>query len=230
VSRVEIRERLVSGYFVCAKSVHLYVVVIDAATGEILTTCSKMEWLIKHGEAALRPENRRSNFMLSYKKSQVIYEPLGVIAAIVSWNYRVSSVFFLHDALSDFRIALHNSWSPILAAIFSGNGIVLKCSEHVIWSTTWFVGAISECLKVCGHDSDLVQVVSCYPEQASALTESPDIKHITFIGSETVGRIVAQAATKHLTPVTLELGGKDPAIILPGTNLNQWAPTLMRGV
>ncbi len=65
-------------------------VVIDAATGEILTTCSKMEWLIKYGEAALRPENRHSNFMLSYKKSQVIYEPLGVVAAIVSWNYRVS--------------------------------------------------------------------------------------------------------------------------------------------
>jgi len=132
--------------------------------------------------------------------------------------------------LFDSCTALHNAWSPILAALFSGNGIVLKCSEHVIWSTTWFVGAISECLKICGHDSELVQVVSCYPEQAAALTESPDIKHITFIGSETVGRKVAQAATKHLTPVTLELGGKDPAIILPGTNLDQWAPTLMRGV
>lgn len=74
------------------------VVVIDAATGEILTTCSKMEWLINYGEAALRPENRRSNFMLSYKKSQVIYEPLGVVAGIVSWNYRVSWLFILHGA------------------------------------------------------------------------------------------------------------------------------------
>ena len=63
--------------------------VIDAAMGEILSTCSKMEWLMKHGESALRDETRRSNFMLFYKKSQVIYEPLGVVAAIVSWNYRM---------------------------------------------------------------------------------------------------------------------------------------------
>jgi acyl-CoA reductase-like NAD-dependent aldehyde dehydrogenase len=54
--------------------------------------------------------------------------------------------------------ALHNAWSPILASIFAGNGVVLKCSEHVIWSTSWFVGAIQECLRACGHDSDLIQV------------------------------------------------------------------------
>ncbi|KAF8162867.1 meiotic sister-chromatid recombination aldehyde dehydrogenase [Crassisporium funariophilum] len=186
---------------------------IDAALGEILTTCSKMEWLINHGERAIRPESRAGNLMMMYKKSQVIYEPLGVVAAIVSWNY-----------------PLHNAWSPILASIFSGNGVVLKCSEHVIWSTNWFVGAITECLKVCGHDPDLVQVVCCYPEQADALTRSPDIKHITFIGSETVGRKIAIAATEHLTPVTLELGGKDPAVILPGTDLNKWASLWLRGV
>ena len=90
----------------------------------------------------------------------------------------------------DSQLALHNAWSPVLAAIFAGNGIVLKCSENVIWSTTWFVGAITKCLEICGHDPDLVQVVSCYPEEANALTKSPKIKHITFIGSETVGRKV----------------------------------------
>ena len=86
--------------------------------------------------------------------------------------------------------ALHNAWSPIIAAIFAGNGIVLKCSEHVIWSTTWFVGALQKCLEICGHNPELVQVVCCYPEQADALTKSPLIKHITFIGSEAVGRKV----------------------------------------
>jgi acyl-CoA reductase-like NAD-dependent aldehyde dehydrogenase len=114
-------------------------------------------------------------------------------------------------------IALHNAWSPILAAIFSGNGVVLKCSEQVVWSTTWFVNVIQKCLRICGHDPELIQVVCCYPEQANALTESPLIKHITFIGSD-------------LTPVTLELGGKDPAIILPGSDVNKWAPILLRGV
>lgn len=66
---------------------------IDASLGEILTTCSKMEWLLNHGEKALRPEKRASNFVLSYKKSEVHYEPLGVVAGIVSWNYRMLNVF-----------------------------------------------------------------------------------------------------------------------------------------
>ncbi|KAG0705301.1 Aldehyde/histidinol dehydrogenase [Suillus ampliporus] len=186
---------------------------VDAALGEILTTCSKLEWLINHGERALRTETRYSNLMMSYKRSQVIYEPKGVVSAIVSWNY-----------------PLHNAWSPIIASIFAGNAIVLKASEHVIWSTEWFVGAIHKCLEVLGYDADIVQTVCCWPDQAEALTTSPLIKHITFIGSEEVGRKVAIAATEHLTPVTLELGGKDPAIILPDTDLKKWASIWMRGI
>ena len=57
-------------------------------------------------------------------------------------------------------LALHNAWSPILASIFAGNGVVLKCSEKVIWSSTWFVEAIQKCLEACGHDPNLVQVKS----------------------------------------------------------------------
>ncbi|KZP32530.1 ALDH-like protein [Athelia psychrophila] len=186
---------------------------VDAALGEIITTCSKMEWLMNHGEQALQPETRHWNLILAYKKSKVYYEPLGVVAAIVSWNY-----------------PLHNAWSPILASIFAGNAVVLKCSEHVIWSTSWFVGAIEECLRKCGHNPDIVQTVCCWPEQAKALTQSPFIKHITFIGSEKVGRQIAADAIKHLTPVCLELGGKDPAIILPETDLRKWASLWMRGI
>ena len=78
-----------------------------------------------------------------------------------------------------------------MAALFAGNSVVLKCSEHVVWSTTWFVQAIRECLKACGHDEELVQLVCCYPEDAEALTKSPFIRHITFIGSERIGRIVS---------------------------------------
>ena len=62
--------------------------VLDAALGEVLTTCSKLDWLIQHGERYLRPERRRTNLLMFYKKSWVCYEPLGVVAAIVSWNYR----------------------------------------------------------------------------------------------------------------------------------------------
>ena len=63
-------------------------VVVDAALGEILVTLSKLEWLINYGEDALKPQRRRGNFVLLHKTSTVYYEPLGVVAAIVSWNYR----------------------------------------------------------------------------------------------------------------------------------------------
>ncbi|KAI0322987.1 meiotic sister-chromatid recombination aldehyde dehydrogenase [Amylostereum chailletii] len=186
---------------------------VDAALGEIISTCAKMDWLLNHGERYLRPETRSSPTMLTYKKAQVWYEPLGVVAAIVSWNY-----------------PLHNAWSPVLAALFAGNGVVLKCSEHVIWSTTWFIDVIKQCLRACDFDPEIVQLAYCYPAEAEALTRSDQIKHITFIGSDTVGRSVAVAATQHLTPVTLELGGKDPAIVLPGTDIDKWASTWMRGI
>ncbi|KIO27890.1 hypothetical protein M407DRAFT_22808 [Tulasnella calospora MUT 4182] len=186
---------------------------IDAALGEILTTCSKMEWLLQHGEAALRPSKRSTPLLLIHKSAKVYYEPMGVVAAIVSWNY-----------------PLHNVLSPIIAALLAGNTIVVKCSEYVAWSSTYFVGAVRECLTACGWDPDIVQLVVCYPEEAEALTTSPDIKHITFIGSETVGKKVAQAATVNLTPTVLELGGKDPAIILPNTDLEKYASMWMRGV
>lgn len=62
------------------------------------TTCSKMDWLIDNGEYHLRPEKRRNNTLLLYKRAEVHYEPLGVVAAIVSWNYRTFAqklLFFL---------------------------------------------------------------------------------------------------------------------------------------
>ena len=85
----EIQEKRVRPKTSALKSLELNVFsVIDASLGEILTTCSKLEWLMNHGESALRPEGRRSNLMMSYKRAEMHYEPLGVVAAIVSWNYR----------------------------------------------------------------------------------------------------------------------------------------------
>ncbi|KAK1218377.1 Meiotic Sister-Chromatid recombination aldehyde dehydrogenase [Marasmius sp. AFHP31] len=75
-----------------------------------------------------------------------------------------------------------------------------------------------------------LKLVCCHPEDADALTRSPLIKHITFIGSEHVGRKIAIAATEHLTPVTLELSGKDPAVILSNTELEKWISMWMRGI
>ena len=60
---------------------------IDACFGEILVTAEKLQWTVKHGEKALAPSSRPTNLLMSYKSNKVYYEPLGVVAACVSWNY-----------------------------------------------------------------------------------------------------------------------------------------------
>lgn len=93
--------------------------------------------------------------------------------------------------------ALHNCLSPILASLFSGNAIVLKCSEHVAWSTSWFIQAVRQCLVICGHSPDLVQLVCCYPSEAEALTTSPYIKYVSFPLSLTTPDFVLQTYYVH---------------------------------
>ncbi|OCT53416.1 putative aldehyde dehydrogenase-like protein C21C3 [Cladophialophora carrionii] len=170
---------------------------IDACFGEILVTVEKLQWTIKHGEKALRRSKRPTNLLMSYKSNSVVYEPLGVVAACVSWNY-----------------PFHNFISPVISALFSGNAIAVKPSEQTCWSTSYFLSIIQEALRSCGHDPNLVQNIICLPDVADHLTSHPKIGHITFIGSREVAHKVCASAAKALIPVTVELGGKDPAIIL----------------
>lgn len=190
---------------------------IDACLGEILVTVEKLQWTIKHGEEALSPSSRPTNLLMSYKRNTVAYEPLGVVAACVSWNY-----------------PFHNLISPMISALFSGNAIVVKPSELTCWSTQYFMSLIQKALTVCGHSPNLAQTIICLPDIAEHLTSHPGVKHITFIGSREVAHKVAASAAKALTPVVVELGGKDPALVLddPTTvaDLDSVASILIRGV
>jgi acyl-CoA reductase-like NAD-dependent aldehyde dehydrogenase len=170
---------------------------IDASLGEILVTVEKLRWTILHGEKALLPSRRPTNLLMAYKKNMVRYEPLGVVAALVSWNY-----------------PFHNLIGPMISAIFAGNGIVVKVSENTAWSAAYFTLIVKGALHVCGHDPHLVQSVACWPQTANYLTSHPSISHVTFIGSRSVAKLVAASAAKSLTPVVAELGGKDAAIVL----------------
>lgn len=184
---------------------------IDAAFGELLTTCAKLTWTLEQGERVLRPERRSGNLLLAHKTCTVVHEPLGVVAACVSWNYPV-----------------HNMLGPIISALFTGNAIVVKGSEHVAWSSQHILEGVRRCLSACGAPADAVQLVTCGPDAVEALTRDPRIAHITFIGSDAVGRRVAAAAAPQLTPTTLELGGKDPAVVLPDTDLSFFASMFLR--
>ncbi|CZT47763.1 probable betaine aldehyde dehydrogenase [Rhynchosporium secalis] len=187
---------------------------IDATLGEILVTVEKLRWTLRHGEKALRPSSRPTNLLMMYKKNKVTYEPLGVVAALVSWNY-----------------PFHNLLGPIISAIFAGNGIVVKASENTAWSSNYFGLIVKGALSVCGHNTNLVQVVTTWPQTANYLTSHPSISHVTFIGSRPVAKLVAASAAKSLTPVVAELGGKDAAIVLDSASkdLPRIVDILLRG-
>ncbi|KAJ1980656.1 Meiotic Sister-Chromatid recombination aldehyde dehydrogenase [Dimargaris verticillata] len=186
---------------------------LDGQLGEILTTCEKLAWTVKYGERALRPDyHRETPAMLMYKRAMVAYQPLGVQAALVSWNYPI-----------------HNMLGPIITALFVGNGIVVKASEYTTWSSTIIIRHIQTILQMLGHDPHIVQLVVGFKETGEALVRS-DVDHITFIGSATVGRAIMRNAADQLTPCVLELGGKDCFIVRHDCPLDQALPLLLRGV
>lgn len=188
---------------------------LDASLGEIMVTLEKIAWIAKHGEAALKPSKRPgpANILMSYKGAKVTYQPLGVVAAMVSWNY-----------------PLHNLMGPVIASLFTGNGVVIKCSENVVWSSQFFIEIARKALRVNGFDENIVQLVCCWPQDADYLTAHPHLDHITFIGSRPVAEKVATAAARSMTPVVAELGGKDPLIVLDGVrDLKSVASVIMRG-
>ncbi|KAF1916843.1 Aldehyde/histidinol dehydrogenase [Ampelomyces quisqualis] len=189
---------------------------VDASLGEILVTAEKLRWTIKHGEKSLKSEQRDTSFLMMYKSNEVIWEPLGVVAACVSWNY-----------------PFHNLISPVIASIFAGNAIIVKGSEATAWSSSYFASIATRALEACGHSPDIVQSVVCWPNVADHLTSHPSISHITFIGSKPVAHHVCASAAKALIPVCVELGGKDPAIVLDdlsNSDFKRVASILMRGV
>ena len=185
---------------------------VDAAFGEVMTTCEKLWWLIDHGEAALRPEKRPSGRMMFYKSARVEFVPLGVVGAIVPWNY-----------------PYHNVLNPLSAALFAGNGLVLKVSEHAAWSGAGFVKRVVDAaLAAVGAPAGLVAIVAGFGDAGAALV-SGGVDHLIFVGSTGVGRAVAAGAAPTLTPVTLELGGKDAFVVLEDADLDAALAAGLRG-
>lgn len=121
--------------------------------------------------------------------------------------------------------------NPIISTLFTGSALVLKGSEQTAWSLSYTASIARTALAACGHSPNLIQPLVCWPATASHLTSHPSISHITFVGSRPVAHAVCASASKSLTPVVAELGGKDPAIILDDVrDFEKTASILMRGV
>lgn len=184
---------------------------VDASLGEIMTTCEKINWLLSEGEKCLKPEYRSSGRSMLHKRARVEFHPLGVIGAIVSWNY-----------------PFHNIFNPMLAAVFSGNGIVIKISEHASWSGCFYFRIIQSALAAIGAPEDLVEVITGFGETGEALVSSVD--KVIFVGSPGVGKMIMKNASETLIPVTLELGGKDAFIVCEDVDVDHVAQIAVRAV
>ena len=145
-------------------------------------------------------------------RSYIIPEPLGVCLVIGAWNY-------------PYQLTL----APVIAAIAAGNTVIIKPSEMAPKTSALMANLINE-----NFDSAFLKVVEGGVSETTTLLKSKFDK-IFFTGSPQVGKIIYQAAAKNLTPVTLELGGKSPAIITEDSNLKMtvkrlvWAKFLNAG-
>ena len=165
---------------------------------------------IRHAHARLprwmQPVRKAVDLNFQPARAWVQHQPLGVVGIISPWNY-----------------PLLLAVGPLIDALAAGNRAMLKPSELTL--------AFSDLLREVIFDRfapEEVAVVTGGAETAEAFTRLP-FDHLLFTGSTAVGRKVAQAAAANLTPTTLELGGKSPAIVLPGSNLTKAARSIAFG-
>ncbi len=174
----------------------------NALLGEVMPVCNKIRWLIRNGEKHLRSEKVPSG-LLMHKSGRIEYHPLGVVACIVPWNYPFQNIF-----------------ASLVAPLMAGNAVLLKASEAVAWSTQLFQKLIDDALLSQGVSKDTVQILNGYGDTGAALVRG-GVQKILFIGSVGNGRRIIEGSAQHLTPVVMELGGKDPMIICEDAAMDQ---------
>lgn len=166
----------------------------------------ELRFALKRAGAWARPRRVPTPLILLPGASRVIPEPRGVVLVIAPWNY-------------PFQLAL----APLVAALAAGNCVVLKPSELAPRTSA----LIAEMLAT-GFAPEEVAVAEGGREVSTALLGEA-FDHIFFTGGSAVGRVVMRAAAEHLTPVTLELGGKSPCIVDASADLPLAARRIVAG-
>jgi succinate-semialdehyde dehydrogenase/glutarate-semialdehyde dehydrogenase len=181
---------------------------VEALFADIFVALDTADFFSKKGPALLRPERVPHHSAAAKAKSgRVVYEPMGVVGIISSWNYPLA-------------IPL----SQIIPAVVAGNAVVCKTSD-----LTPRCGALIEKLfEDAGFPRNLVTVIQGGGEVGQALINAGPDK-LLFTGSVATGRRVAEACAKKLIPTVLELGGKDAMIVLADANLDVAASAAVWG-
>ncbi len=163
---------------------------LEAYAAEVAFTSSELDFVKKRLRRWMKPERVSTPIFTQPGVSRIHREPLGVVLIIGPWNY-------------PFQLVM----GPLIGAIAAGNCAVVKPSEVAPASSALVARYLPEYV-----DRECVQVIEGGVTETTALL-AERFDHIFYTGNGTVGRIVMAAAARHLTPVTLELGGKSPCIV-----------------
>jgi acyl-CoA reductase-like NAD-dependent aldehyde dehydrogenase len=172
---------------------------VEALVTEVLVVLDAARFLIDNAFAILREEKLpHGNLAMKTKSGRILHEPYGVVGIISPWNY-------------PFSIPA----TEAMAALVAGNAVVLKPSEL----TPLIALELQSLLRAAGVPDDIFQVLPGEGETGAALVAS-EIDKLLFTGSVATGRRIAQIAAERLLPVVLELGGKDPMLVLEDADVD----------
>lgn len=178
----------------------------EAALTEVYFVYAEIDFAIKNLSNWLKPRSVAASLSSFFTKNRIFYEPKGVSLIISPWNY-------------PFQLLI----APLVSAIAAGNCAMLKPSELSPATTSLLLKLIND-----NFDSKEVACFEGGVEVSEALLELP-FDHIFFTGSPKIGKVVMAAAARHLSSVTLELGGKSPAIITEDADLQKSAEKIVWG-
>jgi len=178
----------------------------ESESQEIFTVLTELRHARKKLRKWIRPRKVRRTLPLLANRGWVEYVPKGVVLIMAPWNF-------------PFLLTV----GPLISAIAAGNSIMLKPSEFSIHTSRLVKNMVANLFQ-----TDEITVICGHKEVATELLKFP-FDHIYFTGSSEIGKLVMTAAARNLTSVTLELGGKSPAIIHSSANLDDAAKKIAWG-
>jgi succinate-semialdehyde dehydrogenase/glutarate-semialdehyde dehydrogenase len=171
----------------------------ESLTIEVLTILETLDYYGRNQMRSLAPEKVRPHVpLLAHKECRYLFQPLGPSFVISPWNFPFMIPFL-----------------DVISELSAGNTVVLRPSS----STPFCALAIGEVMIEAGLPPGVLNIVPCRVPQAEEMIVNPLIQSIAFTGSTSVGKRIMELASRNLTNVVLELGGKDPAIVLKDADL-----------
>ena len=174
---------------------------------EVFTMLEHLKQMPKIARSALKSSHRNTGIMKS-KKAYVLYEPLGVAGIIAPWNYPLATPI-----------------GSSMQALISGNNVILKPSEHTPL-TSMYIKDLWD--KYVGFNKAF-NIINGGGDVGRMIVESSSIDVLCFTGSTKVGKMIAKQCAESLKPIILELGGKDPLIILKDADINRTVEAVLFG-